>query len=119
MFRTHYHCLCTAPAGKVLGHVTDSSTEAQTGVGALGRNQGTPRGARDDSCPRGCVYGGRDLALNLGLGSESRPLSLPAHKKVVVVQLLNCLSFWDRTDCSTPGFPVLHCLLESAQVHAH
>lgn len=26
--------------------------------------------------------------LNLGLGSEWRPLSLPAHKKVVVVQWL-------------------------------
>ena len=22
-------------------------------------------------------------------------------------------------DCSTPGFPVLHCLLEFAQVHIH
>lgn len=60
-------------------------------MGALGRNQGAPRGAPDDSCPRGCVYGGRDLALNPGLGSELRPLSLPAHKKVVVVQPLSCV----------------------------
>ena len=22
-------------------------------------------------------------------------------------------------DCSTPGFPVLHCLLEFAQIHVH
>ena len=27
--------------------------------------------------------------------------------------------FCDPTDCSTPGFPVLHCLLEFAQTHVH
>ena len=25
--------------------------------------------------------------------------------------------FCDPVDCSTPGFPALHCLLESAQIH--
>ena len=25
----------------------------------------------------------------------------------------------DPTDCSAPGFPVLHCLLESTQIHVH
>ena len=28
------------------------------------------------------------------------------------------LTFWDPMDCSTPGFPVLHHLLELAQIHA-
>ena len=28
-----------------------------------------------------------------------------------------CLTFCDPMDCSTPGFPVLHCLLEFAQTH--
>ena len=28
-----------------------------------------------------------------------------------------CLTLCDPVDCSTPGFPVLHCLLESAQTH--
>ena len=31
----------------------------------------------------------------------------------------SCLTAWDLTGCSTPGFPVLHYLPEFAQVHAH
>ena len=30
-----------------------------------------------------------------------------------------CLTFCDPMDCSMPGFPVLHYLLEFAQIHAH
>ena len=30
-----------------------------------------------------------------------------------------CPTLCDPTDCSTPGFPVLHCLLEFAQTHVH
>ena len=30
-----------------------------------------------------------------------------------------CLTLCDPVDCSTPGFPILHCLLEFAQTHAH
>ena len=29
------------------------------------------------------------------------------------------LTLWDSMDCSTPGFPVLHHLLELAQTHVH
>ena len=28
-------------------------------------------------------------------------------------------TLWDLMDCSTPGFSVLHCLLEFAQTHGH
>ena len=31
----------------------------------------------------------------------------------------SCLTLWDPMDCSTPGFPVLHYLLEFAQIHVH
>ena len=31
----------------------------------------------------------------------------------------SCPTLCDPTDCSTPGFPVLHHLLELAQTHAH
>ena len=31
----------------------------------------------------------------------------------------SCLTPCDPTDCSTPGFPVLHCLSEFAQTHVH
>ena len=30
-----------------------------------------------------------------------------------------CVTLCDPMDCSTPGFPVLHCLLELAQTHIH
>jgi len=30
-----------------------------------------------------------------------------------------CLTLCDPMDCSMPGFPVLHYLLESAQTHVH
>ena len=30
-----------------------------------------------------------------------------------------CLTLCDPMDCSTPGFPVLHYLLEFAQIHVH
>ena len=35
----------------------------------------------------------------------------------VVVQ--SCPTLWDHIDCSMPGFPVLHYLLEFAQTHVH
>ena len=31
----------------------------------------------------------------------------------------SCLTLCDPVDCSTPGLPVLHCLLELAQAHVH
>ena len=31
----------------------------------------------------------------------------------------SCLTLWKPTDCSMPGFPVLHCLLEFVQIHVH
>ena len=31
----------------------------------------------------------------------------------------SCLTLCDLMDCSTPGFSVLHCLLEFAQTHVH
>ena len=40
----------------------------------------------------------------------------------VVVQSLNHVTPWtlcDSKDCSMPGFPALHYLLEFAQTHVH
>ena len=31
----------------------------------------------------------------------------------------SCLTLGNPMDCSTPGFPVLHCFLEFAQTHVH
>ena len=37
----------------------------------------------------------------------------------IVVQSQSCVWLFDPMDCNTPGFPVLHHLLEVAQVHVH
>ena len=39
--------------------------------------------------------------------------------RVVIVQLLSYVRLCDPMDCSTPSFPVLHHLLEFAQIHVH
>ena len=31
----------------------------------------------------------------------------------------SCPTLCDPIDCSTPGFPVLHCLPKFAQIHVH
>ena len=41
----------------------------------------------------------------------------PAHSCCSVTKL--CLTLCDFMDCSTPGFPVLHCLPEFAQILVH
>ena len=38
---------------------------------------------------------------------------------VVIVQSLSCPTLGDPMNCSTPGFPVHHHLLELAQTHLH
>ena len=38
---------------------------------------------------------------------------------IVVVQSLSHVQLCNPMDCSMPGFPVLHCLLELAQTHVH
>ena len=41
------------------------------------------------------------------------------HVLVVAVQLLSRVRLSDPTNCSTPGYPVLHCLPAFAQTHVH
>ena len=39
--------------------------------------------------------------------------------KIIVVQSLRRVQLCNSMDCSMPGFPVLHYLLEFAQTHVH
>ena len=47
--------------------------------------------------------------------SERLPQILPTFSSVTQ----SCLTLYDPMDCNTPGFPVLHQLLELIQTHAH
>ena len=53
--------------------------------------------------------------------SFSIPLHVFWYKRITVVLLSakSCPILWDPMDCSTPGFPVLHYLLEFAQTYVH
>ena len=44
---------------------------------------------------------------------------LKLHKLLFCLVVQSCLTLYDPMDCSTPGFPVLHCLLEFAQTRVH
>ena len=44
---------------------------------------------------------------------------MPGYKEASSVQLLSCIQLCDTMDCSTPGFPVHHRLLELAQTRVH
>ena len=54
-------------------------------------------------------------------------LNLPNYSVFTVILLLlccglvtkSCLTLWDPIDCSTVGFPFLHCLPAFAQTHAY
>ena len=39
--------------------------------------------------------------------------------RFVVVKSLSCVQLCNHIDCSTPGFPVLHYLLEFVKIHGH
>ena len=55
------------------------------------------------------------------------PVSLLQHSSfllgaigiVGVVVVLSRVQLCNPMDCSKPGFPVFHCLLEFAQIHIH
>ena len=47
------------------------------------------------------------------------PSSIPSHLHCYCPVAKSCLTLCDPMDCSTPGFPVLHNLLEFAQTHVH
>ena len=64
-----------------------------------------------------CVSGKWGLILLLGEGRLTGHHH--SHKEYAVVQSLSCVRLCDLMDCSTPGFPVLHHLLEFAQIHVH
>ena len=61
--------------------------------------------------------------LNQERVGEHRPFrgeSMIFRKYVVVVLSLSCVQlFYDPMNCSTPGVPILHYLLEFAQTHVH
>ena len=58
----------------------------------------------------------------LSLFSPSAPTvstHLPPYLRSCCSIAQSCPTVWDPMDCSTPGFPVLHYLLEFAQNHVH
>ena len=59
-----------------------------------------------------CMYINTCIMINLFLGTNFGNL-------VLLLFSLSVLTIYDPMDCSTPGFTVLHHLLELAQTHVH
>ena len=89
-------------------------------------NHKTPRSSQLDDCEimitkvksRKCFENLLCMGIVIGIQYVLSHLILMAALWggfVVFVQSLSYLILWDPMDCSTPGFPVLHCLLEFAQ----
>ena len=75
------------------------------------------------NCPRTWLTGASFLVRTVGLPVLSflSPLIWRfghSTQVVAVVQLLSCVQLCDPMDCSKPGFPVLHHLMELAQTQA-
>jgi len=62
--------------------------------------------------------GRRGLNREEGMGFGPQGLQVSLKGQVVVV-VLSHVGLCNATDCSTPGSPILHCLLELAQFHVH
>ena len=59
----------------------------------------------------------RNLGFNLAFTLQLCDIPSSPNYGCLVVKL--CLTPCDPTNCSTPGFPVLHCLPEFAQTLVH
>ena len=82
--------------------------------------------ASSTSWSHGHILESRKLRADESVGPSQLTLFLmaPSHRYRLVTFLCCtvaklCLTLWDSMDCSTPGFPVLHHLLEFAQTRVH
>ena len=67
-----------------------------------------------------CCFGPTKDMLSFGSGICKYRKQLAVLKSCrVLVQSFSCVQLHNTTDCSTPGFPVLPHLPESAQTHVH
>ena len=70
----------------------------------------------------GCVYVLKDPGSAHKWRSSLNPewpFTLPSSVIVPSLRWVRARTLCDPMDCSTPGFPVLHCLLEFAQTQVH
>ena len=75
------------------------------------------------------LYSGRGMHLPLPLALKQEDLGSSPYCKGLLIYVpgliqfssvaQSCLTLCDPMDCSTPGFPVHHQLLELAQIHVH
>ena len=70
---------------------------------------------KQNSDPRSIYSVTSRITSMLSFLRSSSPLQIGCCCSVVQ----SCLTLCKPMDCSTPGFPVLHCLLELAQTHVH
>ena len=85
-------------------------------IGASASASGLPMNIQD-WFPLG-LAGLISLQIKKGFNGSHSPSSFPCQFRFSSVTQ-SCPTPWDPMDCSTPGFPVHHQLLELAQTHVH
>ena len=82
---------------------------------------GTPLGhIASRSCYQPSGHKGLENIFHSGWGSASASLSGCGQTRLLCCSVTKlCPTICDCMDCSMPGFPVFHCLLEFAQTQVH
>ena len=92
------------------------------GSGREGDGRGWPRHSAPSLTLLSVKWADQPLREDV-LGTRNRRLASLPPRSVSSVQFSSvaqsCLTLCDSMDCSTPGLPVPHQLLEFAQIHVH
>ena len=113
-------CLCTTLQGPHRGRKTVRETEP-TADAPESRPRGEGAGAGGEATHKTCLFGSYHMAVHLAtiLCSEILVCYHCLHSVQFNSFAQSCPPLCNPMDCSTPGFPVHHQLLEFTQTHIH
>ena len=89
-------------------------------VGKTGPSSHASSSMRETTVPRRPRETSRRSRVHhVPIPNQSSRVRMTIFGFALVIRLLSCVWLCDPMDCSTPGFPALHYLLETAQTHVH
>ena len=81
-----------------------------------------PKGYMHPNVHCSTVYNSQDMEANIIMeakASSREECGKVWHVRAFIVVVAQLSPLCDPMDCSTPGFPVLHYLLDFAHIHVH
>ena len=130
MMRWSWGCALQSVLSLILysGGERHHRAQEEPGVGLLG-SADRPTGSRTTGCREPLIIKTPERQVSNKLGDKGISASLGRAVRafhvcsqatiVTAVQSLSHVQLCNSMNCSMPGFPVLHCLLEPAQIHVH